>query len=134
MTTVRPAHSADRSHLRDVQDTLAEPAPDLLDVALTSDVLDVLVATADGTPVGYALLVPAPTHTYIAELAVTPTQRGAGHGTALLDAVEGSLRVVVRAVDEHARRFYKGRGFRVVDRLPDRFTDGDGLLLVRDGK
>lgn len=134
MTTVRPARPADRLWLHNVQDTLTEPAPDLLDAALAGDALDVLVATADGDPVGYALLAPGPTQTYVAELAVAPAQRRAGHGTALLNAVEGSLRAVVRASDERARQFYEERGFQVEDRLADRFADGDGLLLIRDGK
>lgn len=134
MTSVRPATAADRPRLRAIQAALAEPTPDLLDAAFDGDALDVLVATDDGEPVGYALVVPGPEHAYLAELAVAPGHREAGNGSALLDAVGGPVRVVVRAGDECARRFYEGRGFRVDERLADRFENDDGLLLVRDGE
>ncbi|MFB6172373.1 MAG: GNAT family N-acetyltransferase [Haloarculaceae archaeon] len=134
---VRPATPADRDRLAAVQATLAEPAPDLLAAALDGDALTALVVTDGGVVVGYALVVPGPQAAYLAELVVAPAHRGEGHGSALLSAVldrAGTVRVVVRAADERARRFYEARGFEVRERLPDRFAAGDGLLLVRDGE
>ena len=35
------------------------------------------------------------------------------------------------ASDERARSFYQGHGFERIERLPDNFESGDGLLLAR---
>lgn len=60
-------------------------------------------------------------------LAVDRLQEGRGIGGSLIAAVERyaekqGISVIRLAVDEpniHARRFYEGKGFRVVHRLPD---------------
>jgi ribosomal-protein-alanine N-acetyltransferase len=133
--TVRPPRPAEAPTLRALQATLPEPAPELLDAALGGGPADVLVVTTPDAdaPVGYALLVPGEA-VYLAELAVAPAHRGEGHGSALLSAVSergGEVRTVARSADERALSFYRRHGFAVVERLPDRFEGGDGLLLRR---
>ena len=100
-----------------------------------------LVAETD-TVVGYALAVPGatdadPSTVYLAELAVAPAARRAGHATALVEAVTAryagydELRAVVAADDAAARDFYDAVGFRDRALLPERFDGDDGRLLVR---
>jgi len=136
MTTVRPARPVDLPALRALQSELSETAPSLLESALDGGPAAALVAIEFGWPVGYALVVPG-TGVYLAELVVAPAHRDGGHGTALLSAVvdrfDGDeLRTVARADDERARSFYGSLGFRVAERLPDRFENSDGVLLARD--
>jgi len=97
-----------------------------------------LVATTDGTAVGYVLAVPGEDVVQVVEVAVAPDHRRSGHGTALLAAVterfddRETVRLTTRADDERARRFYEVNGFTVVDRLPDHYEDGDGVVFERD--
>ena len=88
---------------------------------------------AGHTPVGYALAVGSrPTH--LAELAVAPGHRNAGHGSALLTAILDECeecRLTARADDERARRFYERHGFRVEEYLPNHYEDADGVAMVR---
>lgn len=143
---IRDATTADRSAVRDLQTLLDHPAPTLLAAAFDIEARgaggDVLVAD-DGGVVGYALVVPGeadakPSVAYVAELVVVPEARHEGHATQLVEAVVDrysaydQLRVTVAADDETARSFYASVGFREVDRLPDRFDERDGLLLVRE--
>jgi len=146
---VREGRAADMPALRAVQAAvLAEPWEELLAVAvdgppilLVATATDPGTATGDAaTPVGYALAVTDGDDDagYLAELAVAPDHQGAGHGSALLDALVdrlresgvGELRVTVREVDEAARAFYRERGFERRERLPDRYERGDGFLLA----
>ncbi|MFC7139287.1 GNAT family N-acetyltransferase [Halosimplex aquaticum] len=166
MTRIREGRPGDLPALRAIQEAvLAEPWQELLTVAVdgpptllvatepaaergeaaTSD----SVAANDGTttsagpatPVGYALAVTDGGDAgYLAELAVAPGSQGAGHGSALVDALVerlreagvGELRVTVREVDERAREFYGDRGFERRERIADHYETGDGLLLVRE--
>lgn len=135
--TVRPAREGDLPRLRAVQAAaLVEPWPELLPTAVGEGGPVCLVA---GTkPVGYVVALAPGGTAYLPELAVHPDHQGEGHGSALLaaaaDRLAGEhdhLRVTVRAVDERARSFYEGRGFHVVDRVPDHFETGEGLVLAR---
>jgi ribosomal-protein-alanine N-acetyltransferase len=131
--SVRPATSADASAIRRLQSLLDDPAPRLLDAALNGLTGKLLVTTADGAVVGYALAVPGVDGHYLAELAVAPTVRRDGHGSRLVAAVaargSGALQVTVAAADDRARAFYSALGFEAKERLPDRFDECDGLLL-----
>ena len=88
-----------------------------------------LVAEEDGGAVGYAVVhVQGPDETWVTgertaeleTLAVLPASRGAGVGTALMDAVDDELGareiddlwVAVVARNTHALRFYERRGMR----------------------
>jgi ribosomal-protein-alanine N-acetyltransferase len=154
---VRDGRPPDLPALRAIQSaTLAEPWTELLSVAadgppvlLVADpgTVSPAGATAGGdshgpTPVGYALAVTDGDDAvgYLVELAVAPAHQGEGVGSVLLaELVERlrergteKLRVTVRAVDERAREFYSERCFERVERLPDHYDSGDGLLLARD--
>jgi len=146
---VRRGKRGDLPALRAIQTAvLAEPWTELLTVAVDGPPV-LLVATeptTDGeglaTLVGYALAVTDGDDTtgYLAELAVEPGSQGEGHGSALLSALVerlresgvDRLRVTVRVVDDRARSFYREHGFERVERLPDRYESGDGLLLERE--
>jgi len=136
MTTVRPGRPTDRPALEQIQQqTLAEPWPELLAAALAGP--PPLFVRDDGDPIGYAIVVPADATAYVPELAVRPDRQGEGHGGALLEHVltafddRDEIRLTVRAVDERAQAFYRDHGFEQIDRLPNQFESGDGLLLVR---
>lgn len=89
----------------------------------------VLVARRDGTPVGYAYVVvegPDPvwytgeTHAELVHLSVADGARGAGVGTALMDAMDAELErrgvedveIGVDTANHDAVRFYERRGYR----------------------
>jgi ribosomal protein S18 acetylase RimI-like enzyme len=101
-----------------------------------------VVADHDGATVGYAfvLISAAPDDTFalsgaglaeVYSLSVSPSERGAGLGGALMDAVEAeleargirdvSLAVMTRNTD--ALRFYERRGFRPVETVLYRFGE-----------
>ncbi|PSQ50798.1 N-acetyltransferase [Halobacteriales archaeon SW_7_65_23] len=136
MPTVRPARPADRDPLREIQrEAIAEPWPALLDTALKGP--PPLYVIEDRTPVGYAIVIPGESIAYIPELAVHPSRHGEGLGSQLLAALcdafddRQELRVIVRAVDTRARSFYEHHGFEPVERVPDHFEAGDGIVLRR---
>jgi ribosomal-protein-alanine N-acetyltransferase len=141
MTVVREARPEDLPRLRAIRAaSLRETPPLLLDVAVRG-VGVVLVATAPGVaePVGYALTMRDGERevAYLAELAVAPGHRRRGHGSALLSAVldrladHEELRLTARADDDRARAFYEAAGFERLERLPDHYADGDGVLYGR---
>mgnify|MGYP000742330397 CR=1 FL=1 len=116
---------------------LFTPAP--ADDRVAIDGID--VAAVDDRPVGYAIVIPGPeTVAYLPELAVAPDRQREGYGSALLEYVcaelagDGydQLRLSVLAVDERARQFYDSCGFQRLERLPDEFERGDGILLATD--
>ena len=98
----------------------------------TGDAL-VLVARHDGTPVGYAVahLQDGPDDTFavgaryaeLYSLSVAPEARGAGVGTALMDALDerlaelgiADMSIGVMAGNEDALRFYRRRGLVPVE-------------------
>jgi ribosomal-protein-alanine N-acetyltransferase len=131
MSYIREATPDDCPRLLAIQAaSLASNWPELLETAITGPAR---VLVAGRTPVGYALAVGSdPTH--LAELAVAPGHRNAGHGSALLRAVlteVGECRLTARADDERARRFYERHRFRVEERLPNHYEDADGVSMVR---
>lgn len=141
MTVVREARPEDLPRLRAVRAaSLRETSPLLLDVAVRG-VGTVLVATVPGVaePVGYALTMRDGERAvaYLAELAVAPDHRRRGHGSALLSALLDRLadheevRLTTRADDDRARSFYEAAGFERLERLPDHYADGDGVLYGR---
>lgn len=145
--TVRPARATDGPRLRQIQqDALAEPWPDLLDVALGDGPVCLVVEAGeagDGAVVGYAVALTADAPVaYVPELAVDPDFQGQGYGSTLLRELLATLRgrgiervrLTVREGDRRARSFYDEHGFETVDRVPDHFATGDGLVLERKGE
>lgn len=139
MTAVREARPEDLPRLAAIRAASLREAPSLLlDVAVRGVGL-VLVATAQGVPVGYALTMRDGERevAYLAELAVAPGHRRRGHGSALLSAVverladHERLRLTTRAADDRARGFYESAGFEPLQELPDHYEDGDGVLYDR---
>lgn len=136
---IRPATPADLPRLRAIQGaSLDEPWPDLLEPAVEGPPT-ALVVTADGQPVGYAIAIPEGESAYLAEFAVAPDHRGAGHGSDLMAALcdrlaaedFSSVRLTVRVDDRGARSFYGDHDFRARSLFPNHYENGDGLLLVR---
>jgi ribosomal protein S18 acetylase RimI-like enzyme len=140
MATVRPGRHADGPRLHSIQAAaLAEPWPELLDLALEGGPILRVVATDE--PVGYAVAITADAPlSYVPELAVDPAVQGQGHGTALLKDLCETLaergvervRLTAREADDAARRFYTDRDFVVVERVPGQFESGAGLVLERE--
>lgn len=140
MSAVRRATPADLPALRAIQTAaLVEPWPDLLAPATESGAT--LVLEDSDTVVGYAVAVGAEGGpAYVPELAVAPAHQGTGHGSTLLAGLldrlaaagHTSVRVTVLADDDRAVGFYRANGFRVLERRPDEFDAGPGLLLERD--
>ena len=140
MSEVRPATTADLPRCRAIQGAaLGEPWPGLLSTALGTGATVLVVATGTG-PVGYAVAFAVPgAPVYVPEFAVAPDHQSGGHGTRLLSGLLDDLargghervRLTVRADDDRAREFYLARGFSVLERRPDHFDGGDGLLLER---
>ncbi len=99
-----------------------DPARDIdRKLALADDLL--LVGTLDHHVVGTVMAGYEGHRGWINYLAVEPTERGAGHGRALMDAAETRLRELgcpkinlqVRATNPDAIAFYKRIGFTVDD-------------------
>ena len=140
MPTVRPGRPADGPRLHAIQSAaLAEPWPALLDLALEEGPTLRVVATDE--PVGYAIALAVDAGpAYVPELAVDPAAQGQGHGSRLLEDLCETLadrgvervRLTAREVDGRARAFYAERGFAVVERVPDQFESGAGLVLERE--
>ncbi|KAB7515916.1 GNAT family N-acetyltransferase [Halosegnis rubeus] len=134
---IRPARPADKPAVRALQSLLNHRAPALLEAAFDAGAGDVVVATNEGSVVGYALAVPGDETVYLAELAVAPGVRREGYGRRLVASLSDDydefdqLRVTVAAGDDGARAFYTACGFWELDRIEDRFDGEDGLLLLR---
>lgn len=143
---IRDARRSDLPFLRAIQQSLREPAPELLDTAVgdgSSDrddvtVGDVLVSVRAGQPVGYVLSVPGE-EGWIAEIAVAPDARREGRGRRLLDAACERLReqgcstvsLAVSPNDGAAIALYRSAGFVQSGRDPDSFECGPALLFRR---
>lgn len=138
---VRRATGEDRPQLRRIQAAaLAEPWPTLLDPDSPLDP-QLWVCEADPTAVvGYAAALTAREPTaYLPEIAIVPARQCEGFGSALLEGVLADLapdgfervRVTAPASEPRLRAFYGRFGFETVERLPDHFEDGDGVLLER---
>lgn len=139
MCHVRPGSPGEYDRLREIQrQTLAEPWPELLETA--AEGYPPVYVAVDREPVGYAVVIPGPDDVaYLPELAVDPAHQREGHGSALIAHVStelredgySELRLSVLAADDDARQFYSDCGFEFVERLPDEFDGGDGVLLAR---
>ena len=149
-STIRPAIAGDAARLRRLQAELTEPAPGLLDAAITqssaTDDTDThsgaastpkgftLLVSVDETDiaVGYLLALTGET-THIAELAVDPAYRREGRAKALLAAVINQTTEPVTvhvAVDNTAAiALYRSIGFQEAARSDDRFEHAAGLTL-----
>ncbi len=135
---VHRATAADGRRLRSIQAAaLDEPWPALLDPRAP---IDPQLWVIEDPPSGYAaVLTAAAPAAHLAELAIVPERHGEGLGSALLEAVatdlaaEGyeRLRLTTPADEPRLRRFYERHGFDRRQRLPDRFSGRDGLLLER---
>jgi ribosomal-protein-alanine N-acetyltransferase len=161
MTRIREGRPADLPRLRAIQSALAEPWPELLETAtegppplyVLEDGLPVgytLVVGESGTDSEDADGAEAEESggedgdgtesiAYVPEFAVHPDQQGQGYGSRLMEWLLDTLaddyeqvRLSVEASDERARGFYRSHGFADVERLPEHFESGDGLLLARD--
>ncbi|RJX42359.1 N-acetyltransferase [Halonotius aquaticus] len=152
-STIRHATAADAARIRTLQAELTEPAPTLLDAALTQvdTASNAGATTADNTSpaigesfglfvsvnnadlaVGYLLAVTGePTH--IAELVVEPAYRREGRAKALLATMleqYGHPITVHVAVDNTAARsLYEAVGFQEQARSDDQFDDTTGVTL-----
>jgi len=157
-STIRHATAADAASIRTLQTELTEPAPTLLNAALTHrDTADSAAATAtDSTSpaiggtfrlfvtvndadlaVGYLLAVTGdPTH--IAELVVDPRYRRDGRAkallTTLLDQHNQPITVHVAVDNTAARSLYEAVGFQTQTRRDDQFEDAAGLTLRYRGE
>jgi len=152
-STIRHATAADAARIRTLQAELTEPAPTLLNAALTRvDTASSAAATAtdDTSPaidepfvlfvavneadlaVGYLLAVTGdPTH--VAELVVDPEYRREGRAKALLatvlDQYSRPLTVHVAVDNTAARSLYEAVGFQEQTRSDDLFENTGGLTL-----
>lgn len=161
---VRPADRRDSASLGDVQarawratygDLLPPPLLETVDAdfyaerwqkALTSPPSDrhrVLVATADGRPVGFAAVEPAtdadadPDESELSVLVVDPAHRRQGHGSRLLSAVSDTCRAEgvndlitwLFARDADGRAYLEGSGWGADGAT--RVLDADVVLLAQ---
>lgn len=108
------------------------------------------LATVDGAPAGYVLLLfrNGATSARLYSLATAPSARGRGVGRALVDAASAlalkwgcaRLRLEVRRSNAAARRLYETAGFGVIGMKPGYYEDGESALQMekrleqRDGE
>ncbi|WP_266078742.1 GNAT family N-acetyltransferase [Haladaptatus caseinilyticus] len=132
---IREATTADLPRLRTIRTWLAEPAPELLETALSGGGL-AFVSTAEGRPVGYVLLMISD-DAYLAELVVEPMHRREGRATELLKTAMAMARerdcehvsLTVHEANESARMLYESFGFELWRTVSDYYADG-GTALV----
>lgn len=97
-----------------------------------------LVAREGGVPLGFARFHPRGVagSPYLASIAVDPSARSRGVGTALLDAGEARfpgarwMFLCVSSFNLRARALYARRGYRAVGELPDYVVDGFSEILM----
>ena len=149
-STIRPATADDAVGLRGLQAELTEPAPQLLEAAITqrsatdnTNIHPEAASTAGGftllvsvneadIAVGYLLALTG-TATHLAELVVDPAYRREGRAKALLSAVIGQttepITVHVAVDNTAAIALYRSIGFHEEARSDDRFEHAAGLTL-----
>lgn len=104
----------------------------------------ILVAEGNPAPTGYVCYGPAPCTdgTWdIYWIAVNRAARGQGIGAALTRAAEAAIQkargrmILIETsstrIYEKARRFYLGRGYEIVARVPDFYAPGDDKLVLQ---
>lgn len=95
-----------------------------------------LKALLDERTVGYVIGDRrAPELGWIASIAVHPTARRRGIGTALLQAAEQALstprvRLALRPSNRAALNLYRRQGYETVERWPDYYRDGEQALVM----
>jgi len=109
-------------------------------LAACTSALDVLeIAESGGERCGLVLVRPAGVAgaPYIVSIAVAPTFRGRGVGSALLEHVEGTYRgrsrhlfLCVSSFNPGARRFYERHGFEAVGTLKAFLIEGADEVLM----
>jgi ribosomal-protein-alanine N-acetyltransferase len=103
---------------------------------------DVLLATLDDAPVGFAVFtLIGPFSGYIQSLAVIPTARSAGIGSALMRHAEArifeaspNVFLCVSSFNDRARDFYERAGYELIGELRDYFVRGHSELLFRKSR
>ena len=141
---LRPAESRDADVILTLQrdgfgDDPHCPDRDGLVAAMKNRRIDIEVAEAGGSVIGYFLLKNRPLRPWTAldYIAVHPVARGLGVGTRLLDRIvelarRRQLRLFVRRSNEGAIRFYRARGFDETGVRPGNYFDGeDAIIMVR---
>ncbi len=106
--------------------------------ALDPDYVTLVARGEDGAPLGFARFHPRGVagSPYLASVAVAPGARGAGVGTALLEAGEARfpnarfLFLCVSDFNPRARALYEKKGYALVGTLPDYVVDGRAELLM----
>jgi ribosomal-protein-alanine acetyltransferase len=137
--TIRPLNAADAESVERITRLSSEAADWPAESYLG---LPAWVAESDGRVVGMLAARIAADEMEILNLAVDPSSRGRGAGTALLDAAlehgrrAGAARVFleVRESNADAQRFYERHGFSVAGRRLRyyRQPEEDALLMVRE--
>ncbi len=131
--SVRSARPTDADRLRELQSSLRQPNPELLEYGLA--VGTTLVSVAEGRVVGYLLPVDAPSRAgvHLAELVVDPEHRREGRARGLLTTVvadaSGPVTLQAHPDNDGALALYDEFGFEVVGRRADAYPDGDALAL-----
>lgn len=114
--TIRPSTPADLGLIRAWLEASSLPVADLTPTAA----IEFLVAVEAGQPVGAVGLERFGSTGLLRSLVVAPTRRGAGLGTALVDALEAhaARRGLVRLVllTTTAEAFFTSRGYAVTER------------------
>ena len=103
---------------------------------------EVLLAQLDDAPVGFAVFtLIGPFSGYIQSLAVDPTARGTGIGSALMRRAEDrifevspNVFVCVSSFNDRARAFYERAGYELIGELRDYFVRGHSELLLRKSR
>jgi ribosomal-protein-alanine N-acetyltransferase len=140
MPTVRAGTRSDLPALRRIQAAaIAEPWPELLDMADSPGPGPRLRVVATDRPVGYAVALVAGDAAYVPELAIDPTAQGQGYGAHLLESIcteltadgVGRIRLTARASDGRVRSFYEAHGFEAVDRVAAHFAADNGVVYER---
>ncbi|NHN59659.1 N-acetyltransferase [Halorussus rarus] len=137
---IRPARSADRERLREVQTSLREPNPALLTYALDGPPVALVSTTPGDRPVGYLVAFHDEVVGYVAEIAVEPTHRREGRARCLLagaferlrDAGCSRVRLTVHPANGAARSLYESVDFEEIGRETDYYADGSpGITMER---
>ena len=151
---IRPMSAADKPALMQILQHTPEFKP--YEVVVAEEVIDgylqdpegtgyhALVAEAEAELAGYICYgqTPCTVGTWdIYWVAVSGDKRGRGIGGALTEKAEGAIRqargrlILIETSSapayENTRRFYLGRGYATVARIPDFYAPGDDLIIMQ---